>query len=346
MANSIASVIFLIILLPFLSIFEERTYMEYVFEKSLAEMPTTQVIKKHAIFSEILYLYPWKYIKKHKMMFFLFQMMYFSCIGSIILTIKTLISNYLQEQDFWKAISYNNVAIAALPMMLCILAAPVVSMFRQCWKNNKEAIDTKRITKLYHQYMHQKTLLQQQNLDHTLSKRKIQRILYDMTATLVYIAKQMNQEKYFFSSVEEVLDKRLQCIDFVTKEFEYIETQIEKEQITKDLNWTTFTIYHYPFTYRYYRAREKYFSKNPDDRDFEFDNMQLIVSDFFNQIINAQHSYEAISYNPVEYLQKPTHIFFNLLNDFQQRCYEQEIENTQEILAYYHSELDNKQVQE
>ena len=194
MANSIASVIFLIILLPFLSIFEVRTYMEYVFEKSLAEMPTTQVIEKHTIFSEILYLYPWKYIKKHKMMFFLFQMMYFSCIGSIILTIKTLISNYLQEQDFWKAIGYNNVAIAALPMMLCILAIPVVSfMFRQCWKNNKEAIDTKRITKLYHQYMHQKSLLQQQNLDHTLSKRKIQRILYDMTATLVYIIRMQMQ---------------------------------------------------------------------------------------------------------------------------------------------------------
>lgn len=102
MADSIASVVFLIIL-SFLSIFEVRTYMEYVFEKSLAEMPTTQVIKKHAIFSEILYLYPWKYIKKHKMM-------YFSCIGSIILTIKTLISNYLKEQDFWKAIGYNNVA--------------------------------------------------------------------------------------------------------------------------------------------------------------------------------------------------------------------------------------------
>lgn len=347
MADSIAFVIFLIILLPFLSIFEVRTYMEYVFEKSLAEMPTTQVIKKHAIFSEILYLYPWKYIKKHKMMFFLFQMMYFSCIGSIILTIKTLISNYLQEQDFWKAIGYNNVAIAALPMMLCILAIPVVSfIFRQCWKNNKEAIDTKRITKLYHQYMHQKTLLQQQNLDHTLSKRKIQRILYDMTATLVYIISQMDPETHILHSTREVLDKRLQCIDFVIKEFEYIEAQIEKEQITKDLNWTTFTIYHYPFTHRYYRAREKYFSKSPDDRDFEFDNMQLIVSDFFNQIINAQHSYEAISYNPVEYLQKPTHIFFNLLNDFQQRCYEQEIENTQEILAYYHSELDNTHVQE
>lgn len=54
MADSITFVIFLIILLPFLSIFEARTYMEYVFEKSPAEMPTTQVIKKHAIFSEIL----------------------------------------------------------------------------------------------------------------------------------------------------------------------------------------------------------------------------------------------------------------------------------------------------
>lgn len=344
MADSIISVIFLIIL-SFISIFELRTYMQYVFEKSLPETVTT--IEKHAVFSEILYVYPWKYIKRYRFIFLLFQIMYFSCIGSIILTIKTLISNYLKEQDFWKAIGYNNVAIAALPMMLCILVAPVVSfLFRQCWKNNREAIDTKRITKFYHQYTHQKTLLQQQNLDHTLSKRKIQRILYDMTATLVYIAGQMNQEKYFFSSAEEVLAKRLQCVNFVTKELEYIETQIEKEQITKDLNWTTFTMYHYPFTYRYYRAREKYFSKSPNDRDFEFDNMELIVSDFFNQIVNAYNSYEDISYNPVEYLQKPTHIFFNLLNDFQQRCNEQDVENTEEIVAYYRSELDNKHLQE
>ncbi len=45
----------------------------------------------------------------------------------------------------------------------------------------------------------------------------------------------------------------------------------------------TFTMYSYPFTYRYYRA---------NDRDFEFDNMELIVSDFFNQIINAYNSSE------------------------------------------------------
>ncbi len=42
-------------------------------------------------------------------------------------------------------------------------------------------------------------------------------------------------------------------------------------------------MYSYPFTYRYYRA---------NDRDFEFDNMELIVSDFFNQIINAYNSSE------------------------------------------------------
>ena len=52
MADSIAFVIFLIILLPFLSIFEVRTYMEYVFEKSLAEMPTTQVIKSMLSFQK------------------------------------------------------------------------------------------------------------------------------------------------------------------------------------------------------------------------------------------------------------------------------------------------------
>lgn len=344
MADSIISVIFLIIL-SFISIFELRTYMQYVFEKSLPETVTT--IEKHAVFSEILYVYPWKYIKRYRFIFLLFQIMYFSCIGSIILTIKTLISNYLKEQDFWKAIGYNNVAIAALPMMLCILVAPVVSfLFRQCWKNNREAIDTKRITKFYHQYTHQKTLLQQQNLDHTLSKRKIQKMLYDMTATLVYIISQMDLETYSLNSTREALDKRLQCIVFVIKEFEYIEAQIEKEQITKDLNWTTFTMYSYPFTYRYYRAREKYFSKSPNDRDFEFDNMELIVSDFFNQIVNAYNSYEDISYDPVEYLQKSVHTFFDLLNDFQQRCYEQEIENTEEIIAYYCSELNNKYIQQ
>ena len=97
---------------------------------------------------------------------------------------------------------------------------------------------------------------------------------------------------------------------------------------------------------RYYRAREKYFSKSPNDRGFEFDNMELIVSDFFNQIVNAYNSYEDISYDPVEYLQKSVHTFFNLLNDFQQRCYEQDIENTEEIVAYYRSELDNKHLQE
>ena len=194
--------------------------------------------------------------------------------------------------------------------------------------------------------MHKKALLQQQNLNSILPKRKIQQMLYDMTATLVYIIGQMDPETYSLHSTREALDKRLQCIVFVIKEFEYIEVQIEKEQITKDLNWTTFTMYSYPFTYRYYRAREKYFSKSPNDRDFEFDNMELIVSDFFNQIINAYNSYEGIAYNPVEYLQKPTHIFFNLLNDFQQRCNEQGIENTEEIVAYYRSELDNKHLQE
>ena len=344
MADSMIFVIFLSIL-SFISIFEVRTYMQYVFEKSLPETVTT--IEKHAVFSEILYLYPWKYIKRYRFIFLLFQIMYFSCIVSTILVVKTAVLNYLQNQDFWKAIRYNNIAISALPMMICILVAPTIYfILRQCWGKGRAGIDTKRITKLYHQYMQQKSLLQQQNLDHTLSERKIQRILYDMTATLVYIISQMDQETYCLSSTREGLDKRLQCIVFITKEFEYIEAQIEKEQITKDLNWTTFTMYSYPFIYRYYRAREKYFSKSPNDRDFEFDNMELIVSDFFNQIVNAYNSYKDISYDPVEYLQKSVHIFLNLLNDFQQRCNEQDIENTEEIVAYYHSELDNKHLQE
>lgn len=256
MADSIISVIFLIIL-SFISIFEVRTYMQYVFEKSLTEIATTQVIEKHDAFSEILYVYPWKYIKRYRFIFLLFQIMYFSCIVSTILVVKTILLNYLQNRDFWNAIRYNNIAISAVPMMICILIAPIIYfILRQCWGKGR--------------------------------------------------------------------------------------VEIEKEQITKDLNWTTFTVYSYPFTYRYYRAREKYFSKSPNDRDFEFDNMELIMSDFFDQIINAYNSYEDISYNPVEYLQKPTHIFFHLLNDFQQRCNEQDIENTEEIVAYYRSELDNK----
>ncbi len=344
MADSIISVIFLIIL-SFISIFELRTYMQYVFEKSLPETVTT--IEKHAVFSEILYVYPWKYIKRYRFVFLLFQIMYFSCIVSTILVVKTILLNYLKNRDFWKAMRYNNIAISALPMMICILVAPIIYfILRQCWGKGRVEIDTKRIEKFYHQYMHKKALLQQQNLNSILPKRKIQQMLYDMTATLVYIIGQMDPETYSLHSTREALDKRLQCIVFVIKEFEYIEVQIEKEQITKDLNWTTFTMYSYPFTYRYYRAREKYFSKSPNDRDFEFDNMELIVSDFFNQIINAYNSYEGIAYNPVEYLQKPTHIFFNLLNDFQQRCNEQGIENTEEIVAYYRSELDNKHLQE
>lgn len=156
-----------------------------------------------------------------------------------------MLLNYLQNQDFWKAIRYNNIAISALPMMICILVAPIIYfILRQCWGKGRAGIDTERITSLYHQYMHKKALLQQQNPDSILSKRKIQQMLYDMTATLVYIISQMDQETYFLNSTKEGLeDKRLQCIVFVIKEFEYIEAQIEREQITKDLNWTTFTMY-------------------------------------------------------------------------------------------------------
>lgn len=63
MADSMISVIFLIIL-SFLSIFEVRTYMQYVFEKSLAETATTQVMEKHAVFSEILYVISLETYKK------------------------------------------------------------------------------------------------------------------------------------------------------------------------------------------------------------------------------------------------------------------------------------------
>ena len=116
MADSIISVIFLIIL-SFISIFELRTYMQYVFEKSLPETVTT--IEKHAVFSEILYVYPWKYIKRYRFVFLLFQIMYFSCIVSTILVVKTILLNYLKNRDFWKAMRYNNIAISALPMMIC-----------------------------------------------------------------------------------------------------------------------------------------------------------------------------------------------------------------------------------
>ncbi len=141
MANSIISVIFLIIL-SFISIFEVRTYMQYVFEKSLAETATTQVIEKHAVFSEILYVYPWKYIKRYRFIFLLFQIMYFSCITSTILVVKTILLNYLQNRDFWKAMRYNNIAISALPMMLCILIAPIIYfILRQCWGKGRVEID-------------------------------------------------------------------------------------------------------------------------------------------------------------------------------------------------------------
>ena len=229
MADSIISVIFLIIL-SFISIFELRTYMQYVFEKSLPETVTT--IEKHAVFSEILYVYPWKYIKRYRFVFLLFQIMYFSCIVSTILVVKTILLNYLKNRDFWKAMRYNNIAISALPMMICILVAPIIYfILRQCWGKGRVEIDTKRIEKFYHQYMHKKALLQQQNLNSILPKRKIQQMLYDMTATLVYIIGQMDPETYSLHSTREALDKRLQCIVFVIKEFEYIEVQSDYKRI-------------------------------------------------------------------------------------------------------------------
>lgn len=115
-----------------------------------------------------------------------------------------------------------------------------------------------------------------------------------------------------------------------------METMIEKKALTKNLNWQTFTMYSYPFVYRYQRAREKYLLKSADDSDYEFDKLEMIISSFFDQIMKSYQSFEDIAYDPSEYLKKPIDTFLHVLNDFQQRCYEQNIENIEE-LSFKHS---------
>lgn len=67
--------------------------------------------------------------------------------------------------------------------------------------------------------------------------------------------------------------------------------------------------------------------------------MELVVSAFFNQIMCSYESFRIIAYDPAEYLKRPLKIFLHLLDDFEQRCYEQQIENTEEIKNYYYGRL-------
>ena len=317
--------IFLIIAVPYLTLFQLRTCMNYVFQKSM-EQQNFREAENHSIFSKILYLYPWKYIKHHRVIFAWIQSMYFIGIGSIAALGKVIISEYINVKSFIQVLDSNRIAYAMLPMMICMLVTPIVyCVLRRTWGEEREIPDIARIEKLQQQYLHQQKLLKQE----TVSKRKAQRIVEDMTATLVYI----------LSQSKEKLEGREKYIVFAVNGLNELEAIIEKKALTKDLNWRTFTMYSYPFVYRYQRAREKYLLKSANDRNYEFDRLEMTISSFFDQIMKSYQSFESIAYDPSEYLKKPIDAFLHVLNDFQQRCYEQDIENTDEIINYYHEML-------
>lgn len=266
-------------------------------------------------------------MKRHRVIFAWIQSMYFISIGSIAALGKVIISEYINTKSFIQVLDSNRIAYAMLPMMICMLATPIVyRVLRRTWGEKREIPDIARIEKLQQQYLHQQKLLQQE----TVSKQKAQRIVEDMTATLVYILSQ-SKEKF---------EGREKNIAFAVNGLNELEAMIEKKALTKNLNWQTFTMYSYPFVYRYQRAREKYLLKSTGDSDYEFDKLEMIISSFFDQIMKSYQSFEDIAYDPSEYLKKPIDTFLHVLNDFQQRCYEQDIENTEEIVSYYQEMLE------
>ena len=323
--GDLVAAIFLIIAVPYLTLFQLWTCMNYVFQKSM-EQQNFREAENHSIFSKILYLYPWKYIKRHRVIFAWIQSMYFISIGSIAALGKVIISEYINVKSFIQVLDSNRIAYAMLPMMICMLVTPIVyCVLRRTWGEEREIPDIARIEKLQQQYLHQQKLLKQE----TVSKRKAQRIVEDMTATLVYI----------LSQPKEKLEGREKNIVFAVNGLNELEAIIEKKALTKDLNWQTFTMYSYPFVYQYQRAREKYLLKSANDRNYEFDRLEMTISLFFDQIMKSYQSFESIAYDPSEYLKKPIDAFLHVLNDFQQCCYEQDIENTDEIINYYHEML-------
>ena len=317
--------IFMVIAIPGMTLFILRLCLHYIFQKATGRKDLSKIEKEQPIFCRILYLYPWKYIERYKIIFALIQIMYFISICSIGASIVVFLSECMHTGSLVK------VLYAMLPMMICMLVAPILySTLQQFLGKEREPIDTERIEKLLRQYMQHKAFLQKKDL----SRRKMQRIVEDMTATLVYILKQMDTQKYFLD-----LEERTEKIVFAINGLEEIELFLEQKHLEKDLNWSTFTMYSYTFVHRYHCAKEKYLSKKIDDRDYEFDNMELVVSAFFNQIMCSYESFRIIAYDPAEYLKKPIDAFLHVLNDFQQCCYEQDIENTDEIINYYHEML-------
>lgn len=323
--------IFMVIAIPGMTLFILRLCLHYIFQKATGRKDLSKIEKEQPIFCRILYLYPWKYIERYKIIFALIQIMYFISICSIGALIVVFLSEYMHTGNLVKTLNSNHIAYAMLPMMICMLVAPILySTLQQFLGKEREPIDTERIEKLLRQYMQHKAFLQKKDL----SRRKMQRIVEDMTATLVYILKQMDTQKYFLD-----LEERTEKIVFAINGLEEIELFLEQKHLEKDLNWSTFTMYSYPFVHQYHCAKEKYLSKKIDNRDDEFDNMELVVSAFFNQIMCSYESFRIIAYDPAEYLKRPLKIFLHLLDDFEQRCYEQQIENTEEIKNYYYGRL-------
>lgn len=323
--------IFIVITTPGITLFILRLCLHYIFQKAIGQKDLSKIEKEQPIFCRILYLYPWKYIERYKIVFALIQIMYFISICSIGALIVVFLSEYMHTGSLVKVLHSNHIAYAMLPMMICMLVAPILYFaLERVLGKEREAINTERIEKLLRQYMQHKAFLQKKDL----SRRKMQRIVDDMTATLVYILNQMDKQKYFFDPEE-----RTEKIAFAINGLEEIELFLEQKHLEKDLNWSTFTMYSYTFVHRYHCAKEKYLSKKIDDRDYEFDNMELVISAFFNQIMCSYESFRIIEYDPSEYLKRPVKIFLYLLDDFEQRCCEQQVENTEEIKNYYYRRL-------
>lgn len=128
--------------------------------------------------------------------------MYFISIGSIVALGKVIISEYINTENFIQVLNPNRIAYATLPMMICMFVTPIVyCVLRRAWGEEREIPDIARIEKLQQQYLHQQKLLQQE----TVSKQKAQRIVEDMTATLVYI---LSQSKEKFEAEKKILRLR------------------------------------------------------------------------------------------------------------------------------------------
>ena len=61
--------IFMVIAIPGMTLFILRLCLHYIFQKATGRKDLSKIEKEQPIFCRILYLYPWKYIERYKIIF-------------------------------------------------------------------------------------------------------------------------------------------------------------------------------------------------------------------------------------------------------------------------------------